>query len=208
VKDYSWLRGRIAGWLMRDDLHSAIPDFVVLAEASINRRLRVRRMITRAYAVVTGRSLPLPIDWLGSIKAWVGADNELPTTGLPPDSFPARIVDTGRPTSYTVLGNSFYFSQLDETPTRIELAYFAEVPSLFPEYYDDDFFDDDEEQTNWLLQKWPDLYLYGSLMHSAPYLKDDPRLAVWEAMFEKALAEAKLSDSLSYDGTIHQVIPE
>jgi hypothetical protein len=233
VKTYSWLQSRIANWLMREDLDSAIPDFIALAEASINRRLRVRQMITRAESVVNSRSLLKPNDWLGSVNVWVGDDNELSTTRFPSDVYPARIVTTGRPTSYTVLGNSFYFSQLPEIPTRIELAYFAEIPTLIPENGEEDLraialtqsaglvFVTPEGKvvvrgtqeiptlhTNWCLQQWPDLYLYGSLMHTAPYLKDDPRLAVWENLFEKALAEAKLSDSLSYDGTVHQILAE
>ena len=44
-----------------------------------------------------------------------------------------------------------------------------------------------DNTTNWLLTDHPDIYIYGALMHTAPYLKDDPRLQIWQSMLEKAL---------------------
>ena len=35
--------------------------------------------------------------------------------------------------------------------------------------------------SNWLLACAPDAYLYGALLESAPYIKDDERIAVWTA---------------------------
>lgn len=42
--------------------------------------------------------------------------------------------------------------------------------------------------SNWVLDSHPDIYLYGSLKHSAPFLKNDPRLAVWKGMYDEAIA--------------------
>lgn len=41
---------------------------------------------------------------------------------------------------------------------------------------------------NWLLTAHPDVYLYGTLVESAPYLKDDARVAVWEQRYQDAVA--------------------
>ena len=40
---------------------------------------------------------------------------------------------------------------------------------------------------NWLLTASPSAYLYGSLVHSAPYLRDDERIALWDKMYKDAL---------------------
>lgn len=40
---------------------------------------------------------------------------------------------------------------------------------------------------NWLLTAEPDIYLYGALCESAPYLKDDARLPMWEARLEASI---------------------
>jgi hypothetical protein len=44
-------------------------------------------------------------------------------------------------------------------------------------------------EDNWVLLEHPDVYLFGSLVHSAPYLKDDSRLATWKTTLDEALAE-------------------
>ena len=43
--------------------------------------------------------------------------------------------------------------------------------------------------SNWLLTLAPDAYLYGSLMESAPYIKEDNRIAVWGAGMTSALTD-------------------
>ncbi len=40
---------------------------------------------------------------------------------------------------------------------------------------------------NWLITEEPDVYRYGSLVHSAPYLADDARTAVWAQIFGAAM---------------------
>jgi hypothetical protein len=44
----------------------------------------------------------------------------------------------------------------------------------------------DTNQTNWLTQYAPDLLLYASLLESAPFLKTDERIAVWQGMYDRA----------------------
>lgn len=44
INDYSSLQAEIASNLARADLTTAIPTFIQLAEARINRDLRVRQM--------------------------------------------------------------------------------------------------------------------------------------------------------------------
>jgi hypothetical protein len=56
------------------------------------------------------------------------------------------------------------------------LYYISELPAL-----------SDSNTSNWLLEHYPDAYLYGSLIHSAPYLKDDARLQVWAALYQSAI---------------------
>ena len=51
-------------------------------------------------------------------------------------------------------------------------------------------------QTNWLTQNAPNALLFGTLKQTAPFLKDDSRLAVWSQMFDKAMAALKVEDQL------------
>ena len=42
---------------------------------------------------------------------------------------------------------------------------------------------------NWLLTIAPDLYLYGALLESAPYIKEDGRIQTWGLGFTSALSD-------------------
>jgi hypothetical protein len=51
-------------------------------------------------------------------------------------------------------------------------------------------------QTNWLTQNAPNAMLFGTLKQTAPFLKNDARMAVWKSMFDEALAALKAEDTL------------
>jgi len=51
-------------------------------------------------------------------------------------------------------------------------------------------------QTNWLTQNAPNAMLFGTLKQTAPFLKDDNRLAVWGQLFTEAMTALKTEDTL------------
>ncbi len=55
---------------------------------------------------------------------------------------------------------------------------------------------DSATQTNWLTQNAPNAMLFGTLKQTAPFLKDDARLAVWSGLFDAAMAALKTEDQL------------
>lgn len=52
-----------------------------------------------------------------------------------------------------------------------------------------------DNQTNWLLSRAPGAYLYGSLIHTAPYLAEDARIEPWGVLYRSAM------DSLQQENT-------
>ena len=51
-------------------------------------------------------------------------------------------------------------------------------------------------QTNWLTQNAPNAMLFGTLKQTAPFLKNDARMALWKQMFDEALGALKTEDTL------------
>ena len=47
----------------------------------------------------------------------------------------------------------------------------------------------DSAPTNWLLEDHRDIYRLAALAESAPYLKDDERLVVWETQLDRRLED-------------------
>jgi hypothetical protein len=53
---------------------------------------------------------------------------------------------------------------------------------------------DSANQSNWFTQYAPQAMLYGSLLQAMPFLKNDERIPVWQAMYDKAIALLKQED--------------
>ena len=66
INSYSSLQTAVANWLDRSDLTDRIPEFIDLAEARINRALRIRLMESvKVISLVGGtKRYPLPSDYL------------------------------------------------------------------------------------------------------------------------------------------------
>jgi hypothetical protein len=71
-----------------------------------------------------------------------------------------------------------------------ELLYYAKIPAL-----------SDSNTTNWLLTESPDLYLYGALAQTAPYLKEDERMGVWAGLYQKLFDDMMLADERARIGS-------
>ena len=62
---YSDLKTSIANWLNRSDLTTEIAnDFIVLAEADFNSKLRVRKMNTSTSITIDSETESMPSDFL------------------------------------------------------------------------------------------------------------------------------------------------
>ena len=47
----------------------------------------------------------------------------------------------------------------------------------------------------------PDIYLYGALLQSAPFLKDDARVPIWDGLYQRAIEALNLeSDRAEISG--------
>lgn len=189
--DYAQLKTDVADWLMREDMTDVIPSLIHLAEARLNRTLRMRQMVKRATSEVNGQYLSLPGDWLEARNVQLNLAQVQPlefVTLQQADYY--RAISSGKPWAYSIAGKEMEVIPVVDDGTEIEMAYYAKIPAL-----------SDSNTTNWLLDEWPDLYLYGTLAHSAPYLKEDERVQTWAALYDRALDEAvRANMSAEYSG--------
>jgi hypothetical protein len=184
---YNELKTSVADWLNRTDLTAVVPDFISLAEAQIERKLRTRQMIVRATASIDTEYSAVPADFLEtkSIKL-----NTNPVTAMQFESIDA--LDSMKATMYLAAGKPQYFGivggQLRVLPVpdstyTAELTYYAKLTKL-----------SSTVSSNWLLAQAPDVYLYGALMQAAPYLKDDARITIWSSMYTQGLEDLQVAD--------------
>ena len=184
LANYTDLKASVADFLNRSDLTSVIPDFITMAEAELNRTLRVREMSVRTQAPIDSQYVKLPDDFLGMRNIDLLTDPVTPMTYKNLQNLDIhRASDaTGKPIYYSIMQNNIEFAPVPDGDYTIEIVYYQKVPSL------------SANSTNWLLTDHPDAYLYGSLMHSAPYLQADERIGVWAGKYQQVIQQITTSD--------------
>ena len=157
-------------------------------------------MINRAQATVIDNYVPLPTDYV-AVFQMMDQDTSVSIDYISPDQSKAVLANgwggavgayppsTPTPASgsspiyYTILGNRIRLIPApgQTTPEYLDLWYYARLNPL-----------NNTTSTNWALSRYPDLYLYGSLLHSAPYLKADDRIQVWEGAYQTILRDVEI----------------
>lgn len=193
LTNYAELKTSIGDFLNRDDLTSVIPDFISLSEAQMNREIRHFRMEKRANANLDTQYTAIPNDFLQPIR-FVITGAEISTIEQGSSMEISRLREqnsdtTGRPSRYAILDSSIEVFPTPDTTYNLELLYYEKIDAL-----------NDGNTSNWLLTNYPDAYLYGSLMHSAPYLAEDNRIQTWAALYQKAISDINSESERSKTG--------
>ena len=189
ITNYSELQTAVGSWLNRSDLSSNIPDFITLAEASFNRVLRTRNQITRATSSVNAQYVALPTDLIELFNIQINTDpiKRLEQVSLDKaDDLRSANSSSGTPAYFAITGNNIELIPTPNDTKTIEIIYYAKITAL-----------SSSNTTNWLLDNYPDIYLYGTLVQAEPFLMNDERLGTWGTLLSKAQEELRVSDERS-----------
>jgi len=186
ITTYAELQTATANWLDRSDLTARIPEFIELAEASFNRRIRQPDMITKNDSFsISSRYTTLPTDTLEIVRIVIDQTPVIVLEYLTPEEISEKrryMTGTGRPVYFTTIGGSANQLEVlrspDDTYTA-SIIYYTRIPAL-------------ADGTNWLLTNHPDIYLFGALVEAEPYLKNDERMPMWTSRLDKALTDLRL----------------
>lgn len=204
ITNYGTLKAAIADTLNRQDLTAAIPTFIGLAEARFNRELRTWRQETRSTAQLDAQYSVLPPDFLQPIRLQILGEQSGEVSPISTAQMlqmrAIRADLAGCPAHYAVTAQGLELFPTPDATYDASLVYYAKVPALSTDESTNWLSTD--ESTNWLLTDAPDAYLYGALVHSAPYLKDDARTMIWEGLHVAALEALRVqSQDAKYGGT-------
>ena len=146
--NYTELKTQITSYTKRADLESSIDTFIDFFEAYINTNLRVAPMEVNITATPVSGLVTLPADYLGMRRVT-----------------PDRLLDYGTTSAnvYTIVGNV-----LDpNTSEDIVYTYYQKVPPLSA-----------TNLTNWLIDSYPNAYLYGSVAEAMIFSKSDATMSL------------------------------
>jgi len=178
---YAQFKDYIARFLWREGdagFAGDLDNLIKMGEARLNRDLRVQRMSRTQSATIQGGSIQVPDDYL-EMRVITTDSHPSPLQYVSPfEMEQIRVTNPSRfQPVYTIAGERFRFAgaSADEGRTVV-LTYYAKVPGF------------QNLGSSWLAEDHLDLYTYAVLRHTASYLHDDARVALWQNEYAETLA--------------------
>jgi hypothetical protein len=185
INTYDNLKTTIANYLNRSDLTSYIGDFITLTESRLNRELRVREMIntdTSITTVASTQSYALPTGYIEATTVIYQSDPFKTLKFISNSDFYTSYntsQSAGSPSFFTIVGTNILLGVAPDSAKTLQINYYKSLTAL-----------SDSNTTNTILTNYPELYLYGALAESAPFIMQDERLNVWAGLYKEALKNA------------------
>lgn len=176
ITTYAELQTAVANWIHRSDLTTYIPDFITLGETRIMREVRTKDMETALSDTISSGVISLPTGYLELKSAYL---NTAPTTILKRQTvefiyqkYPTRTVG-GRPAYIAREGSSLIFGPYPDSDYTVQGIYYQNIGPV-------------SSSAHALFTNNPDLYLWAALAETEPFLKNDPRVQLWEQKYMNA----------------------
>jgi hypothetical protein len=202
INTYATLQTAVANWLDRSDLTDRIPEFIALAEARMNRTLRLAIMMNvdettlgGATALVAGtRDYALPSGYLQMVDFHLRTSPITTLSYLTPENMNRMWAgsQSGKPLAYTIFsdnssGTPIKSVRLGPAPASAydySIMFYKKIDAL-----------SDSNTTEQMLTNNPDVYLYGALLEAEPFLMNDQRVQLWATAFQESLSALQEQDN-------------
>lgn len=179
ITSYVTLQTAIADYLARSDLTTFLPNFTQNWEEDFLREpLNWGSWMEDALSVsISSGVAAVPADFLGLKIAYISGRNGPPLKRVSLEQLYQRYPRAGSTGSANYIarnGANFVFGPISTDGTLLG-TYYAKPDPI-------------RTTANLLLTDCPDLCLYGSLIAAEPFIKNDARIATWQAMYDRQLA--------------------
>jgi hypothetical protein len=174
--DYLDLKFAVADHVGQRTISDAFPRLVLMAESQLNRKLRTTWQVTSGTLTFEEGAATLPADFLEMLHVY----------GLN-----GYQIKSGPLSDYQRPGSSFDRYEIQGLNITIrgfsggrQFQYYAKLPTLTAS----------ASASNWLLEQFPDVYLYAVGLEAAKYLKDLELVSVTQALLDQSLKSVKIDD--------------
>jgi hypothetical protein len=175
--DYLDLRIAVAEAVEDDGLSDVMPRLVLLAETMFNRILRTRHQMTATTLTLASGEAALPADYLQMLHVYNNSGGKMKQSSL------AEVKTSQSSYSrYAVDQSKIYINGFDGDR---DIVYFAKVPTLTASL----------TTSNWLLENYPDAYLYAVAIEAAKYRKNVPLAQNYGALLADSIAQINQENS-------------
>ena len=182
---YDNLKKAVLEQTHRRNLGTKFDDFLDITEVEIRSnpegslKMNLNEKISTAQNTTTSRFLALPDGFQSSRKFSITIDDDI--YGLKfrtPDQLIIRRA-TGTPCFFTVRNNEIEFDILPDVIYTVTLTYTTDLTPLSP-----------TNQTNDILTKYPNIYLYGCLKQASIFNEDVEQSIINDGLFLEAIDSA------------------
>jgi len=176
IANYSDLLALMDQYLGGDISSAYYPDFVLFSESRFNRLLRTRDMVNTDTQSLSNDAVALPSDYLEWFSVSYVGTTTYDLRYAEPDSeeWRFRYRPNSGPSMFTILAGNLQIRPSGSGD--VTLYYYQTVPPLV------------SNNTNWLLTRAPDLYVYTALAEAHVWNMDENRAAQY---FSLAFSEAE-----------------
>jgi hypothetical protein len=185
LTNYTTFVATVESYLARTDLTTVIPDFIQMAQLRMSRDLRTEAMLKVATTSPSDNKVAFPSDFLELREMHFQGNPPIILEFQSPDLFfrNGQTSLSGRSHYFTMLGTEFQFAPSQNSDYTIQILYYAQPTFIST-----------TTSSNLYLAYYPDALLYATLAEAEPYLMNDPRVATWSALYDRAIANIKKSD--------------
>ena len=188
IGTYAELQTAVANWLDRDDLTDRIPEFIALAEARMNRVLRIRLMEGKytASTAAAQRNYALPASYIQMRNFQLNTSPITPLQYVTPEIYDRLWGGStgGTPQFYTIVAGEVQLGPLPASVLTMEMLFYKKISALSV-----------TNTTEAMLTDNPDIYLYGALLEAEPFIMNDERVGLWAQGFQQSVANLQEQDN-------------
>ena len=191
ITTYSELQTAITDYMARSDLTGNVEDFIALAEARLNRLLKMVETDTTLTGTAASRRIDISsLSLIQPIALFAVSNGDEVEISRKPDGSFAYDDTAGLPSFYGLDGTNIDFDRpLDQAYT-------------FRFRYQGRFALSDAAPTNKLLTENPDVYLSASIVWGSIYIKDASQAAGFKSILDEFVTETKNILSQAKRGTL------
>ena len=184
LNTYNDLKAAVANWTKRADLSAYLDDLVTLAETRILREIRTKDLEASFSAVMSEGTIAVPSDFMGWRNAYIDAPGQPRLDTASPDQIRQKYdrgINNGMPSMVAQENGNFIFWPSPADDYTVKGVYYARPSAL-------------STTAHALFTNNPDLYLFATLAETAPFLKDDRRVELWEAKYIQRREDVLMQD--------------
>ena len=192
VMTYSSLVSDISSYLERTDQATLekIPTFIMLAEQVIAAEIKFLGNLTPMTSTLVANQAVIdkPARWHKTVSMNVTVAGVRQPVFLRKYEYLREYwpdpTDTGAPKYYADYDYTHWLiAPTPDVAYNFEVLYYERIQPL-----------DSSNQTNWFTIYAPQALLYGSLLQAMPFLKNDERIPMWQAQYDKIMQVLKAED--------------